>query len=784
MSASNEYQYIGKSLPRRDGVDKVTGRGLFTSDVALPGMLHAAVLRSPHPHARIVSIDVSEAKAIKGVRAIATHENTSRNYYNASAPMFTTNPGQERVLDQRVFDSVVRYVGDEVAAVAADTRAIAEQAVKAIKVEYEKLPHVLDHFEAMKPDAPEIHPGKGVTPEGRNIPGEIIHFFWGIDAKNHQKEMDAALAACDVVIEESYTLPIVKQVQLETMSAVAKFEGDGRLTVYSTSQTPHISRFILGSVFDIPASKVRVLAPPHIGGGFGVRIGLSAKAETIAVALARLSGKPVKMVFDRVEDFTSSDTRHGGTLTVRLGAMKDGTFKALDLHTVLATGGYCSFGVELPAVCGGMGLAIYGMPHKRYVGHSVYTNQTPAGAFRGFGNPQSNFAVESTVDLMAERLGINPYDLRAKNHAKPGEPWFLPFPNASCEIAACMEKGAASIGWDKRGTFDNSGPVKRGIGMAIGTHCSNAQPFCVDFDNSYVTVQPDGSVHVAAGVPDLGTGTCTSLPQIAAETFGVDYDQVHMVYADTESSPFTIGSHASRTLYSMGLAIQEAVRDARARLLGFAAKTLKTGPDTLDVKNSLLITKGQTPSVGSFEDMLAGKSNACRLGDLCYFAHIRNIQFIGLGRVIPPNSWPWHACFADVSVDTETGQVRVNKLVAAHDVGVAVNPMLVSGQIEGGVIQGLGYALTEEITYSQTGRQNNESMHTYMVPTFNDIPEMDSIIVESNDPEGPYGAKGAGECSLVCPASALANAVSNALGVRVKRIPMTPERVLNLAQGT
>ena len=781
MSATN-FKYIGKSLPRRDGVDKVTGRGLFTSDVTLPGMLHAAVLRSPHPHARIVSIDTTEARAIKGVRAIATHENTSRNYYNASAPMFTTNPGQERVLDQRVFDSVVRFVGEEVAAVAADTREIAEQACKAIKVEYEKLPYVLNHFEAMKPEAPELHPDKHVTPEGRNITGEISRFYWGIDPKNDQAEMDAALAACDVVIEESYTLPIVKQVQLETMSAIAKFEGDGRLIVYSTSQTPHIARFIIGSVFAIPASKVRVLAPPHIGGGFGVRIGLSAKAEVIAVALAKLSGKPVRMVFDREEDFIATDTRHGGTLTVRLGAMKDGTFKALDLYTVLATGAYCSFGVELPAVCGGMGLAIYSMPHKRYVGFAVYTNQTPAGAFRGFGNPQSNFAVERTVDMMAERLGMNPYDLRLKNHTKANEPWFLPFPNGTCELGACMEKGAAGIGWDKRNSFDNSGPVKRGLGMAVGTHCSNAQPFCVDFDNSYVSVQVDGSVHVAAAVPDLGPGTSTSLPQIAAESFGVDYDQVHMVYCDTEAAPFTIGSHASRTLYSMGLAIQEAVRDARGRLLGYAAKALDTEAEKLDVQDSLLVIKGQEIRLGTFEEMLEGKCNACPLGDFCYYAHIRNVQFIGIGRSIPPNSWPWHACFADVSVDTETGQVQVHKLVAAHDVGVAVNPMLVEGQIEGGAIQGLGYALTEEITYAQSGRQNNENMHTYMLPTFSDIPEMESIIVESKDPSGPFGAKGAGECSLVCPASALANAVSNALGIHVRQIPMTPERILALVQ--
>lgn len=783
----NQYNFIGQSVSRRDGVDKVTGRGLFTSDVHLAGMVHAKVLRSPHPHARIKSIDVSAAVAMQGVRAVATHENTSTNLYNASVPMFTTVPGQEQILDQRIFDSVVRYVGDEVAAVAADTPEIAEAAVRAIKVEYELLPFVLDPYEAMKPGSPPLHPDKPeVTPEGHNITGEITRIPWGISGPGPegQAELDAAFTACDLVIEETFRVPIVKQVQLETMCAVAKFAGDGSLKVWSTTQTPHPSRYILASIFDMPASKVQVLSPPYVGGGFGVRIGLSAKAEPIAVALAKLSGRPVKMSFTREEDFSSTDTRHGGFVKVRLGAMKDGTFKALDLNIVLATGAYCSFGVELPAVAGAMGLAIYDIPHKRYIGHSVYTNQTPAGAFRGFGNPQSNFAIEAVVDMMAEQLGLNPYDLRLKNISKAGEPWFLPYPCSSSELAACMEKAGASIGWDKRGTFDNSGPIKRGLGMAVGTHVSNAWPFCVDFDNAYATVQVDGSLHVAAGVPDIGTGSSTSLSQIAAEAFGTHLEQIHFVYADTDSTPFTIGSHASRTLYAMGLAVKAAAEDAKGKILDYAADILKKAPGDLELRAGIISVRGRTPSEPVLlAEVEAGRGNAFKLGELCYHAHIRNKQFLGVGSIVPPNSPPWHACFADVLVDTETGQVKVNKLASAHDVGFAVNPLIVEGQIEGGVVQGLGYALTEEITYSQAGHQNNESMHTYMVPTFNDIPEIDSIIVASSDPQGPYGAKGAGECSLVCPGSALANAVSNALGLRVKEIPMTPERVLNLIAG-
>ncbi|SHN70739.1 xanthine dehydrogenase family protein molybdopterin-binding subunit [Desulfovibrio litoralis] len=774
-----QYSQIGKSVPRRDGVDKVTGRGLFTSDIYLPGMLFTKILRSPHAHARIVSIDTTEALAMPGVRAIATHENTSKILYNSSAAMFTSVPGMERILDQRIFDPIVRYVGDEVAAVAADTPEQAEAAMQLIKVEYEILPHVLDPFEALKKTAPEMHPGKYATPEKYNVPGEITRMYWGVTPGNDeaQKEIDAALAKCDIVLEDTFTVPIVKQVQLETMCAVAKIEGDGGVTVWSTTQTPHPTRFILAHIFDLPASKMRVLAPPHLGGGFGVRIGLSAKAEPIAVALAQLSGRPVRVEFTREEDFTATDTRHGGTVSVRLGAMKDGTFKALDLNILLATGAYCTFGVELPAVAGAMALAIYDMPYKRYIGHSAYTNQTTAGAMRGFGNPQSNFALEQMVDRMAAKLKMDPLVLRKKNIMKADAPWFLPYPCSSSELEACIDKGAKSIGWDKRNTFDNSGTIKRGIGMAVGTHVSNAWPFCVDFDNAYLTVQVDGSLHLAAGVPDMGTGTSTSLPQVAAEAFGADVNDIYFSYGDTATTPFTIGSHASRALYAMGTAVKQAAEDARNQIIEYTAALLNKKPKALNIVNKAIEIDGQKTPV-STDDAVKGKAGAIPLADLCYYAHIRNKQFIGLGRIVPPNSPPWHACFVDLSVDTETGMVTINKIAASHDVGFAINPMIVEGQIEGGVVQGIGYALTEEITYNASGRQNHRNMHSYMVPTINDIPPIDSIIVTSKDPQGPYGAKGAGECSLVCPASAIANAVTNAIGKQMPALPMTPERIL------
>ncbi|CAG37260.1 xanthine dehydrogenase family protein molybdopterin-binding subunit [Desulfotalea psychrophila] len=768
----SKFKVVGQNIKRRDGVDKTTGRGLFTSDMSLPGMLHAKVLRSPHPHAKIVSIDVSAAEKMIGVRAIMTHENGPKNLFNAAAPMFLTAPHLERVLDQYLFDDIVRYVGDEVAAVAATTEAIAEQAIKLIRVEYEILPAVLDLEEAMGPDAPELHGDKGCTPEGKNIPGEIIRIPYG--------DIEKGLAESEVIIEKSFKLPIVKQVQMETQSAVAQVDGNGEVTVWSTTQTPHPTKAILGKIFAMPASKIRVLAPPYVGGGFGVRIGLSGLAEPIAMALAMLAKKPVKLVYSRKEDFIASDTRHPAVVTVKLGADRDGTFRALDVKALFGTGAYCSFGAELPGVCGAMTLAIYRIPHQRYYGHSVYTNQTIGGAMRGFGNPQGNLALEQVVDLMAIELGMDAYELRMKNITQVGDKWCLPFPCLSSELAECMRQGAESIGWKRRGSLNSPGSKKvRGLGMAVGTHVSNAWPFCVDYDNAYVTIQSDGTANVASGVPELGTGVCTSLVQIAAETLSMDVDKISLTYGDTQSTPFDIGSHASRTCYAAGLAIQIAATDAKKQMLEYAAPLFSVTPEDLQIKDDRveLVDATVASEHCSLDDIAGGKGNSVTLEELVYHAHVRNKQFIGVARNVPANAAPWHACFAEVEVDKETGQVEVIKLAAAHDVGTAINPMIVEGQIEGGAVQGIGYALTEEIRYNNRGGQVNSSMHNYMLPTAEDIPPIDAIIVEASDPTGPFGAKGAGECSLVCPASAIANAVADATGIRFVELPITPERV-------
>lgn len=747
-----DYSVVGKSVRKFDALEKAMGAATFTTDIKLPGMLYGKVLRSPHPHAKIVKIDTSKAEALPGVKAVATYMNTPRVYFNTSATSTFTIPPLKPVEDQYIFDSVVRYIGDEVAAVAAVSENIAEEALKLIEVTYELLPAVFDPLEAMQEAAPQIHHSE----EGKNIPGEKIHMEMG--------DVEKGFAEADYVFEHTFKLPVQKQAQMETQAAVAQVAVDGKVTVWSTTQTPHPTRRILATIFGLPYSKVRVLNPPYIGGGFGVRIGLSAKAEPIALALAMLAKKPVKVVYDRKEDFIASDTRHSGYVTVKTGVNKDGTFIARKMTTTLNSGAYCSWSAETPGVLGAMGLSIYYCPNQLYDGHSVYTNTTPAGAMRGFGSPQAMFAVDSQVDIIAEALGMDAIELRRKNMMRPGQQWILPYPCLSSGLEECMDRGAAEIDWQRKGKLNDGGSKRRGIGMAIGTHVSNAWPFCGDYSNAYVTIQQDGSLHLACGVPDMGTGTMTTLSQMAAEVVGVPIDQVGITIADTESTPFEIGSHASRTCYASGTAVVAAAEDAKKQILAYAGKLLNVNPDELDIEEAKVYSTLK-PEL------------TIPLSKVAVEAHLAGQQFIGVGKIIPQNAPPYLAHFAEVEVDIETGKVSVIKMVAAHDVGKAIHPIIVEGQLEGGLAMGIGYALSEEIKYDSKGKQLNDGFHKYMLPTAMDIPELKAIIVEANDPTGPFGAKGVGETGLIATAAALANAVYDAIGIRFFEIPLTEERV-------
>ena len=489
-------KYVGQSIPRNDGFDKVTGRGLFTFDVTLPRMVYGKVLRSPYAHAKVLSIDTSEAEALPGVRAVCTFKNTTNKVWNGAAPMFITPLPHKPVLDQTIFTDEPKYIGDEVAAVAADTEAIAEQAVKLIKVEWQELPAVYDPLEAVKPESPEVQP-KFANPDFHNICGGPIVLEFGGDPT-------PAFDQCDAVVEYDVTLPRVKQAQMEPHGAVATYSPDGRLEVICTTQSLYPTKMILAEALDLPVSKVTVKNAPYVGGGFGVRIGLSGKAEILAAALSMQCFRPVKLIYTREEDFTCSDSRHGGYLKCKLGAKADGTFVAIDTQAWLNTGAYATFGTDLVGVCGACGTAgAYAIPNFRYTGWPVYTNQMTAGAMRGFGTPQGNAVVEPAIELMAEKLGMDPIELRKKNSTREDTKNWFPFPPGSCGTNECLDKAAAAIGWyDKHGkASEQTGRIRRGVGISAGTHVSNAAPFCVDYNTVILRIERDGTLFVNSSIP-------------------------------------------------------------------------------------------------------------------------------------------------------------------------------------------------------------------------------------------------------------------------------------------
>ena len=752
-------KYVGQDIPRNDGFDKVTGRGQFTFDIHLPRMTYAKVLRSPYAHAKVVSIDTSAAEKLPGVRAVCTFANTTQKVWNGAAPMMITPLPHEPVLDQTIFTDEPKYIGDEIAAVAADSETIAEQAVKLIKVEYQELPAVYDELEAVKPDAPDVQP-KFANPEFKNICGGPVDLRFGGDPEK------AFAEDCDVVVEYDVKLPRVKQAQMEPHGAVATYNPDGRLEVFCTTQAPYPTKMILAEALDLPVSKVCVKNPPYVGGGFGVRIGLSGKAEIIAAALSMKCYRPVKLIYTREEDFTCSDSRHGGYLKCRLGAKKDGTFVALSTEAWLNTGAYATFGTDLVGVCGACGTAgCYVVPNFRFLGWPVYTNQMTAGAMRGFGSPQGNAVVEPAIDILAEKLGMDSLKLRKMNTNKPETRNWFPFPPGSCGSNDCIDRAAESIGWaEKHGhAKEQTGVIRRGVGISAGTHVSNAGPFCVEYDVVMVRVERDGTLFVNSAIPEIGPGSTTACLQVAADLFGCAYKDSVMKFGDTDAAGFDVGSHATRTLYTVSHALAKCAEPLRKDIFDYTAKKLGVNAAELDMVDSIITKNGE--KLTTLKEMAAA-------------AHLDGHQFTASCSSLPPNCLPFYAQAAEVEVDVETGLIHVLKVAAAHDVGKVVNPRLCAGQIHGGVLQGVGYATREEMTYVDGKGFYNKSFHNYMLPTCDEHPEIDAIMVENPDPSGVFGIIGIGECGVNPTLAAIGNAVYDATGVRFHEFPLTPGRVL------
>jgi 4-hydroxybenzoyl-CoA reductase alpha subunit len=747
---TEEFAFIGKRVPKLDAIDKVTGRAIYGHDMKLPRMLYGKILRSERAHARILNMDTSRAKKLPGVKAVLTGDDIPdiRVGFAKDNPILKTGK--------------VRSFRDEIAAVAAVDEDTAQEALELIEVEYEDLPAVFDPEEAMKPGAPLIH-----EKAEKNILSLMTQSYFHGD-------VEKGFAESDVVVEDRFKLTWVAHCCMGTCFCLASFDHAGNLTVWNSTQMPFMSQRELSTALRIPPDKIRVIKAT-IGGGFGSKLD-TYPYEPICVLLAQKTGRPVRITFTREEEFIASPTRQPVICDIKSGAKKDGTLTARQVKMILDNGAYSSWGATTPLVMMQTISSLYRVPNVKYDVLVVYTNHPYAGAMRGYGNPQATFVVESHMDMLAHELGMDPMEFRLKNANQPGDVTGQGVKITSCGLSECIRKAAESVGWqEKRGKEGN-----RGVGMAAQLHVGGgARIYPSDGCGTTIKVDDYGKVTVITGSSDMGQGSETVIAQIVAEEMGVPVESITVINTDTDITPWDVGAHASRTTFIAGNSARLAAADAKRQILEAAAQAYKQKVENLDMREGQIFVKGE-PEEGIPYDKAIRAKHFRPDGDV----------ILARGWYEPPTekqdkefrgnisaAYAFATQAAEVEVDTETGEVTVLKIAAAHDVGRALNPMAVEGQIEGGVSMGLGYGLNEELVL-ESGKMLNPNFADYALPTALDMPPIDPIIVETIDPEGPFGAKGMAEPANNPTAPAIANAVYDAVGVRIKDLPITAEKVL------
>jgi len=736
-------------------MDKVTGRAIYGHDMKLPRMLYGKILRSDRAHARILNIDTSRAERLPGVKAVITGYDIPdvRVGFAGDNPVLKTGK--------------VRSFRDEIAAVAAVDEETAQEALELIEVEYEDLPAVFDPEEAMKLGAPLLH-----EKAERNILSLMTQSY-------SHGDVEQGFAESDVVIEDRLKLTWVAHCCMGTCFCLASFDHAGNLTVHNSTQMPFMSQRELSSALKIPPHKIRVIKAT-IGGAFGSKLD-TYPYEPICVLLAQKTGRPVRITFTREEEFIASPTRQPVICDIKSGAKKDGALTARQVKMILDNGAYSSWGATTPLVMMQTISSLYRVPHVKYDVLVVYTNHPYAGAMRGYGNPQATFVVESHMDMLARELGMDPVEFRLKNANQPGDVTGQGVKITSCGLSECIEEAAASVGWQPSPPVPPRlrGGRKRGVGIACQLHVGGgARIYPSDGCGTTIKVDDYGKVTVITGSTDMGQGSETVVAQIVAEEMGVPVESITVINTDTDVTPWDVGAHASRTTFIAGNSARVAAADAKRQILEVAAEAYNQEAENLDMRNGQIFVKGE-PEEG------IPYPKAIRAG------HFRPDGDVILARgwYEPPTekqdqefrgnisaAYAFAAQAAEVEVDTETGQVKVLKIAAAHDVGRAINPMAVEGQIEGGVSMGLGYGVGEELVLKE-GKMLNPNFADYALPTALDMPPIDPIVVETVDPEGPFGAKGMAEPANNPTAPAIANAVYDAVGVRIKDLPITAEKV-------
>lgn len=756
---SRDFSVVGKSLRRVDSVARATGRIAYGVDVKLPGMLHGKILRSEYPHARILHIDYGPALRLPGVKAVVTGADDPGGRFGS------------RMADQAMMaHEKVRYIGEPVAAVAAVDEERAEEALSLISVEYEPLPAVFDPIEAMRPGAPIIHEQMHEYKywEGWCNPRPGTNIINALALRKGNIEQGFAEAA--VVAENSYRTHAIQHVSMEPHACVVQAEADGRLTVWSCTQAPYLLRGSLAAALRIPSSKVRVVATA-VGGGYGGKV--RQKPEGPAALLSMKTGRPVKIVHTRTEEFIGGVTRHPSVIRMKTGARRDGTLVACQAEVIYDTGAYCEAGeVVIWEVMQGTP-GPYVVPNIWVDGYCVYTNRVSAGPCRGFGWPQVTWAAEGQMDALARELNMDPLEIRLKNAFEEGSVSASGEVLHSVGFKECLKRVAEAVNW--HGRERRSG---RGIGLIGFTKMSMPQTASAAF----VKLNEDGRIGLLTSAVDLGQGISTTLAQIAAEEIGVALEDVEVAAVDTDTTPFDTGAVSSRQTFHVGNAVRQAASDLKEQALAAAAVMLEANPEDLEIRQGRISVRGVPERAVTLAQV--GTATQIRLGRpiLGRGAHLDDdivMPDMATGQSPKPAPyWKYGAQAVEVEVDSETGRVVVLKMVSAHDCGRAINPLSIEGQVQGGAVMGLGFALMEEMLFDE-GRVVNPNLMDYRVPTSTDFPDVEAIIVEAPHREGPFGAKGVGETSTIGAAAAVRSAVADAVGVTINELPITPEKVLD-----
>lgn len=753
-----DLSIVGKRLPKIDAPDKATGRAMYTDDLRLPNMIYGKFLLSPHAHARIISINSEKAKALPGVKVVLTGADVPDITYGTSPPRY-----DENILAK----DKVRFVGDVVAAVAAVDEETCYKAIKLIDVEYEELPAVFDPEEAMEEGAPRLFDHKYEN----NINTRVDHHFGDIDK---------GFAEADHIREERFVGNRIYQNPMEPHCAIAEWDQHGRVTLYTSTQVVHYVHHQLSHILGLPLGNIRVIMD-NCGGGFGAKAATNI-LEVMSVFLSRKAGCAVKMRFNREEMYLYGRGRHKQFIDMKIGVKKDGTITAVKQKAVLEGGAYSSFGIVSTYYAGSMLTTLYKFPNYKYDGYRVNTNLPPCGAMRGHGTPHPRFAFESLLSMIADDIGMDHIEIRLKNAMEPEYRTCNDLDIHSCELKACLEKVRDESEWDKK---KGKLPPGRGIGIGCGGFVSGAgYPIYrskFPHSNATIKVQEDGSKAVLfVGDADIGQGSDTILAQAAAEAMGISFDRISVVSADSDLTPLGFGAYSSRVTLMGGNASKMAGEEIKKQLIEIASEILNIDKEKLEVKNNKIFEKENTSNFIPWEE--AAEEFFSKKGPLVGKGHYSPPEGLGgkyKGAAVGTSpAFSFSASVCEVEVDMETGKVKVLNFWDAHDCGTAINPMAVEGQVEGAIVMGMSETLFENEVFDKNGKMVNADLHNYLIATSADTPVIDSTIVDSYEPEGPFGAKEVGEGATLPVLGAVANAIADAIGVRIFELPITPEKIL------